>query len=108
PNVEEMNLSHNLFQDFPTDALCPLPPPPPLASISNSVTTLRVLDLSYNQMTSLPSDISALVSLVQANLDGNLLTELPPDIGRLTHLQVLLVRNNKIASVCPEVLRASA
>ena len=39
------------------------------------------LDLSKEELESLPPEIGSLTGLVELDLSGNLLTELPPEIG---------------------------
>ncbi|BBI17660.1 Predicted protein [Neochlamydia sp. S13] len=56
---------------------------------------LRRLDLSSNQLTSLPAEIGQLAQLQELYLGGNQLTSLTPEIWRLSHptLTVAYIRN---------------
>ena len=46
-----------------------------------------MLDLSGNQLTSVPAEIGQLTSLRELYLSGNQLTSLPAEIGQLTSLR---------------------
>ena len=62
---------------------------------------LRVLDVSLNKVTSLPSDIRLNTNLEVLSASGNLLTSLPTDIGQLVKLKVLELNDNNISAVFP-------
>jgi Leucine-rich repeat (LRR) protein len=60
---------------------------------------LTLLDLSYNQITSLPL-LGKMGNLQTLNIHNNLLTSLPSDIGNLTKLNpVLNLSNNRLTSL---------
>jgi Leucine-rich repeat (LRR) protein len=61
-----------------------------------SMTKLEKLDLSHNQLASIPSEISLLVNLNEINLDNNMIVSLPEDIGKLSKLKTLSLCNNQI------------
>ena len=63
------------------------------------LTTLKVLNLSYNQLTSLPDSISRLTNLRWLYLSYNQLTSLPESIGRLTNLRWLHLSDNQLTSL---------
>ncbi|XP_054832036.1 leucine-rich repeat-containing protein 59 isoform X2 [Eublepharis macularius] len=56
-----------------------------------------VLDLSCNNLTSLPSDFCSLTHLVKLDLSKNQLQQLPLDFGRLVNLQHLDLLNNRLS-----------
>jgi Leucine-rich repeat (LRR) protein len=91
-------------------------------------TNLSFLDLSYNNLTTLPNDFSKLKKLQYLNLNVNNfteipkcvfelenlvtlrfefceLTEIPDDIIKLKNLQHLVVSNNKITKLSNEVFK---
>ncbi|XP_020486461.1 leucine-rich repeat-containing protein 59 [Labrus bergylta] len=59
-------------------------------------TKATVLDLSCNNITSLPPEFCNLTHLVKVDLSKNQLTCLPDDLGNLTNLQHLDLYNNKL------------
>ncbi len=66
---------------------------------------LTRLDLSGNQLTSLPPEIGRLTNLTTLVLGFNELTALPPEIGQLTKLTGLGLWENQLASLPPEIGR---
>ena len=68
------------------------------------LSALRVLDLSYNQLTSLPMEIWQLTSLRGLYLRGNLLMSVPAEIGQLTSLRGLYLRDNELTTL-PAAIR---
>ncbi len=67
------------------------------------LTNLTGLNLIANQLTSLPAEIGQLTSLTKLSLYGNKLTSLPPEIGQLTNLTILGLGGNKLTSLPPEI-----
>uniref|UniRef100_A0A8B9SKI5 Leucine-rich repeat-containing protein 59 n=1 Tax=Anas platyrhynchos TaxID=8839 RepID=A0A8B9SKI5_ANAPL len=58
-----------------------------------------VLDLSCNNLISLPSDFCSLMHLVKLDLSKNRLQQLPLDFGRLVNLQHLDLLNNRLVTL---------
>ncbi len=67
------------------------------------LSSLRVLDISCNQLTSLPPEIGQLAHLQKLHLNHNQLTSLPPEIGQLAYLQKLHLNHNQLTSLPPEI-----
>jgi Leucine-rich repeat (LRR) protein len=67
------------------------------------LTSLQVLDLHDNQITTLPPGIGKLTSLQKLHLHNNRLTTLPPEIGRLALLRELKLYNNRLTTLPPEI-----
>ncbi|XP_061519844.1 leucine-rich repeat-containing protein 59 [Phycodurus eques] len=62
-------------------------------------TKATILDLSCNNITSLPPEFCNLTHLVKLDLSKNQLTCLPDDLGNLAGLQHLDLYNNKLSSL---------
>ncbi|XP_030610972.1 leucine-rich repeat-containing protein 59 isoform X2 [Archocentrus centrarchus] len=58
-----------------------------------------VVDLSCNNITSLPPEFCNLTHLVKVDLSKNQLTSLPDDLGNLVNLQHLDLYNNKLTTL---------
>jgi Leucine-rich repeat (LRR) protein len=72
--------------------------------ITFSNTAIQVLNLASNSLTgSLPGEIRFLQSLKVLNLSNNQFTGLPAEIGQLQNLEVLDVSNNKITGLPNEL-----
>lgn len=85
------------FYDAQGDAL-----PGLLTSLPESMSTLSFLthlDLSFNQLSSVPSCILHLPALSSLVLCHNLLNSLPPDINQLSSLTYLSLMGNQLASL---------
>ncbi|CAG8562928.1 1269_t:CDS:10 [Gigaspora margarita] len=85
PKLSIMNVANNLFKEFP-QVIC-------------NIVTLSELDLSYNEITSIPEEIGKLVHLKKLFLIGNLIDKLPESFQNLTSLQELDIRRNKITNL---------
>jgi Leucine-rich repeat (LRR) protein len=68
----------------------------PLPANISRLKKLRVLNLSYNNITELPAEISELANLEVLNVSHNHLTSLPSDLSGLKNLRVLDVSGNPI------------
>lgn len=86
-NLESLDLSHNCINEFPFLRL-------------NKLTRLN---LSYNEIESLPLRIGEMQSLRFLNCDYNNLKTLPESIGELIHLERLDIESNNL-NVLPESL----
>ncbi|MDS9398975.1 leucine-rich repeat domain-containing protein [Aphanizomenon flos-aquae NRERC-008] len=73
--------------------------PPEIVQLTN----LQSLDISFNQISSLPPEIGQLTNLQFLDIGGNQISSLPPEIVQLTNLQSLDLRNNQISSLPPEI-----
>ncbi|MFA6159210.1 MAG: leucine-rich repeat domain-containing protein, partial [Candidatus Paceibacterota bacterium] len=80
----------------------------PVPSSIGQLSSLQLLLVSSNQLTSLPPEIGQLSSLQSLYLANNQLTSLPPEIGHLSSLQSLYLSNNQLTSLPPEIGRLSS
>jgi Leucine rich repeat len=76
-------------------------------SLLDKFSSLRVLNLSHANLTTLPGVIGTLTSLQELRLVGNQLKILPSEIGKLENLRVLAVDSNEL-SLLPGELRKCA
>jgi len=60
---------------------------------------LKKLNLSYNELYSIPNEIGNLDNLIELELHFNQLTVIPNDIGNLNNLKKLKLNNNQITSI---------
>lgn len=65
----------------------------------STLSTLKVLDLHENKLTSLPEDIGKLVALQILNVEKNRLKALPESIGNLQLLQTLNLKGNSLSEL---------
>ena len=61
------------------------------------------LDLSNNQLSELPTEITKLANLTTLDLRNNQLSELPTEITKLTNLTTLYLRNNQLSELPAEI-----
>ena len=67
------------------------------------LTSLTVLDLGGNKLTSVPAEIGQLTSLEKLSLYCNKLTSVPAEIWQLTSLEVLWLGGNQMTSLPAEI-----
>ncbi len=73
--------------------------PPEIAALQS----LRELRLNHNQLNRLPSEITALQNLQRLRLDNNQLSNLPPEIAALQSLKALDLTSNQLSHLPPEI-----
>ncbi|KAG2180070.1 hypothetical protein INT43_003857 [Umbelopsis isabellina] len=72
---------------------------------SSSGSIVKELDVSRNQIASLPTNITMLASHLRVlNLSNNILTTFPPELYAFSNLEVLMLSQNKISGPVPEEL----
>lgn len=86
--LEELFLAHNCVSNI--TILC-------------NLTSLTRLDISYNQLTDLPSQMSNLTNLVNLDLMSCNLFNLPNEISALTELQSLDISANNLSEFPPSM-----
>ena len=85
-NLQELQLNNNKLSFSSTTAL-------------TSLAKLKYLDLSFNQIGSLPNDLERLSSLNHLNLSNNSLEVLPSSICSLSSLVVLKLSHNRLSAL---------
>ena len=63
----------------------------------------KAVDLSGQQLTTLPESVLNQTDITSLNLSNNQLTTLPPGISKLTNLKILNVENNRLVTLPAEV-----
>ena len=86
-NLEVLDLSFNKI-----NKLCP--------EVLSDLGNLLELNLTRNQLTSLPPEIKLLNNLRSLNFSNNLLEELPKSIQKMTNLQILDISGNRLRCDC--------
>jgi leucine-rich repeat protein SHOC2 len=74
-----------------------------VSSVPRLSPSLRILDLSLNELAVLPTEIGSLVALEWLFVNNNQLTKLPSEVGLLKSLDRLNLRNNSLSSLPTEV-----
>ena len=67
------------------------------------LTNLTTLDLSYNELKRLPAEIGKLTNLTTLDLSINELKRLPAEIGKLTNLTLLDLSENQLKTLPAEI-----
>jgi small GTP-binding protein len=75
--------------------------PPEIVQLTN----LQTLKIAGNQISSLPREIGQLTNLQTLDISFNQISSLPPEIGQLTNLQSLDISGNQISSLPPEIVQ---
>lgn len=115
-NLQALNCGRNLLgrQENPSQVVDPLPDKLPqgmkqlkvhgnfLSSIPRPIFTsmlvkLESLDLSNNDIASIPEEISGLKNLSELTMDFNTVVSLPSSMGQLAKLKVLSLKSNRIS-----------
>ena len=73
--------------------------PPEIGNLVN----LEELGLKYNKLTNIPSEIGNLINLKYLTFSHNLLSTLPPEIGNLTQLKILYIIGANLVTIPPEI-----
>lgn len=106
-NLEELDVSFNQLQDLPTE-LCTLSnlkvlilegnliPALPTPSQFGLMSSLQVLNLSSNKITTLSDDFAELPALTHLALGHNDFQNIPPQIFRLRSLKILDLSGNNL------------
>lgn len=83
-SLKQLNISSNFLSHIPRSI------------ISASLNKLEKLDLSSNQLATVPDTIGNLGHLEELRLDSNMIVTLPEAIGKLSHLKVLSLCHNQL------------
>jgi hypothetical protein len=78
-----------------------------LTSLPSEIAELKkftTLDISRNQLTSLPPEITELKNLTTFSISENQLTSLPQEIAELKNLTTLSISGNQLTSLPPEIV----
>jgi hypothetical protein len=59
------------------------------------------LQLTNNQLTDIPPELSDMSGLLYLHLENNQLTSIPPELGNLTELETLHLENNELTGLIP-------
>ncbi|MDI1463429.1 COR domain-containing protein [Catellatospora sp. KI3] len=74
-----------------------------IGSLASDGSRVTSLDLSFNELCDLSSEIGRLTHLEYLDLSGNRLTSLPTEIGMLKNLKVLILAENLISDLPSEL-----
>jgi Leucine-rich repeat (LRR) protein len=85
-SMKQMKLDRNNYTSIPPQ-IC-----------AKHLTQLVGLDLTHNNIASIPASIANLESLRTLYLDSNMLVSLPKELGQLSKLKTLSLKSNQISS----------
>jgi Leucine-rich repeat (LRR) protein len=91
--LKSANFSRNSISTFPKQLGTDLRTYPPI------IDTLVELDLSSNELESLPDEICLLINLKKLKLEGNRITRLPNSFPALYKLEKLYLNNNELTEL---------
>lgn len=74
----------------------------------DTLSNLKELDLSQNQLPRIPEVLFSLYNLMRLNLSDNQITELSPNFELLTNLESLNLSRNQIAALPPAICKLSS
>jgi Leucine-rich repeat (LRR) protein len=83
--IKKINLSFNEFKEFPNIPV-------------NLTSSIKILDLSNNQIEEIPILISKFIKIKELNLSTNKINSIPNDLTNLKELETLNLSNNNINS----------
>ena len=83
-SLKQLNLSANFLTSIPRSVL------------STNLSKLEKLDLSSNQLVTVPDEIALLIQLQELRLDSNRIAALPNAMGQLSKLKSLSLRDNQL------------
>ncbi len=89
----ELDLRNNYIEEIPAEMA--------------QLTSLEVLNLNNNRLSTLPDNFGELKSLLKLELNENEFEELPASITGLTNLEVLEVNDNQLESLTPNISKLS-
>lgn len=93
-DIEVLNLSNNALSGA-------------LPAEVRHLSRLKILNLSYNNFTSVPAEVGQLSNLEVLDLSYNNLTGLPYELGNLSNLKLLDLTGNDYTEADLEIIRAS-
>ena len=99
PNCIELELSHNHITSFSSKTS-----KESLNLNSKTNINLTALDLSFNQISSFPSEFPEILHhLNKLILNNNKLTSFPSTVSQMTNLSVLRLNDNQLSEVPPQI-----
>jgi len=93
--TQQLSLSHAYLTTIPQRLL----------SMEETISKIRILDLSHNSIVQLPSEISSFLNLRELWLSNNPLTSLPTSIEKLVKLETIDVRNTSLNELPPSMAK---